>query len=252
MSQKTRESRTLSMPGGTGNRFHLSWSPDGVVFAYVRAPNDAAAISRIWLQRVSDGELVAITDGTSSDWSPGWSRDGRTLFYLSNRSGSMDLWQQRISMEGRPDGDGSVVTVGIGMQYATFTRDGGKLAYSKGRHVANIWRVPILDDRAAVWADAEQLTFDQANIQGLDFLPDGEHLLVNSDRSGSQNIWIVPVRGSDLKQVTSDRAPHIAPQLSPDGQRIAFFSDKAGNRDVWVVPIDGGRAVQLTRDPAGA
>jgi Tol biopolymer transport system component len=162
----------------------------------------------------------------------------------------MDLWQQRTSKEGRPDGDASIVTVGIGMQYATFTRDGGRLVYSKGRHVANIWRVPILDGREAVWADAEQLTFDQANIQSLELLPDGDHLLVNSDRSGSQNIWIVPVHGSDVKQITSDRTPHSGPQLSPDGQRIAFFSDKAGDRDVWVVPIDGGRAVQLTRDPA--
>jgi Tol biopolymer transport system component len=124
----------------------------------------------------------------------------------------MDLWQQRISREGQPDGGASIVTVGIGMQYATFTRDGGRLAYSKGRHVANIWRVPILDDRPAVWADAEQLTFDQANIGSLDLLRDGEHLLVNSDRSGNQNIWIVPVHGSDIKQITSDRVPQHTPR----------------------------------------
>ena len=250
VSQKTRESRRLRMPGGIGNRFHLSWSPDGLLFAYVRAASTDAAISRIWVQRAADGETSAVTDGTSSDWSPKWSDDGRTLYYLSNRGGSMDLWQQRISREGQPDGDAAIVTVGIGMQYATFTRDGRRLAYSKGRHVANIWRVPIQEDRAAVWADAEQLTFDQAYIQSLDVLPDKEHLLVNSDRSGTQNIWVISVQGKDVRQVTSDRMPHLTPSLSPDGQRVAFFTDKGGNRDVWIVPMDGGPAVPLTKGGA--
>jgi eukaryotic-like serine/threonine-protein kinase len=249
VSQRTRESRRLRMPGGSGNRWNLSWSPDGRFFAFVRGPHDTAEITRIGVLRTSDSEVSGITDGMSSDWSPQWSKDARTLFFLSNRSGSMDLWQQRISKDGRPEGDAAIVTVGIGMQRAALTRDGRKLAYSKGRPVGNVWRVPILDEREAVWADAEQLTFDQANIQDLDLLQDGEHLLVNSDRAGSQNVWIVPVHGTEMRRITNDRAPHLAPRLSPDGQRIAFYSDRGGDRDLWVVPTDGGPAVQMTREP---
>jgi Tol biopolymer transport system component/serine/threonine protein kinase len=247
VSLKTRESRRLRIPGDAGNRFDLSWSADRRFFAYVRGSNPAAEVTRIWVLRSSDSQAFAVTDGLSSDWSPKWSKDARTLFFLSNREGSMDLWQQRIPEDGRPEGKAVAITVGIGMQQAAFTPDGRKLAYSKGRPIANVWRVPIVEGREAVWADAEQLTFDQANVGRPDLLPDGEHLLVNSDRGGNQSIWIVPIHGNDVRQITTDRAPDLAPRLSPDGKRIVFYSYRSGNRDIWVTPLDGGPAVQLTK-----
>jgi len=147
-----------------------------------------------------------------------------------------------------PVGEPAAVTVGIDMQQVVFTADGRKLAYSKGRPVANVFRVPILEDREAVWGDAEQLTFDQANIVTLDLTPEGEHLLVSSDRGGNQDIWIVSIRGKEMRQLTTDRAPDSAPRSSPDGRQVAFYSYRSGNRDIWVMPLEGGPAVQLTQD----
>ena len=62
-----------------------------------------------------------------------WSADGRTLFFLSNRGGSVDLWQQRITEEGLPDGEPRPLTVGVGMRAATLSADGRTLAYARGR-----------------------------------------------------------------------------------------------------------------------
>jgi Tol biopolymer transport system component len=248
VSLRTRESRHLQIPGDSGNRWDLSWSLDGRFFAYVRAPNRDDGASRLWVLRAADGEAFAVTDGITSDWSPIWSKDASALFFLSNRGGSMDLWQQPMATDGRPEGEPAAVTVGIGMQQAVFTADGRKLAYSKGRPVANVFRVPILEDREAVWGDAEQLTFDQANIVTLDLTPDGENLLVSSDRSGNQDIWIVPIRGKDMRQLTTDRAPDSTPRSSPDGRQVAFYSYRSENRDIWVMPLEGGPAVPLTPD----
>jgi Tol biopolymer transport system component len=243
---KTRESRRLQIPGESGNRFDLSWSPDGRFFAYVRAANDAIDVTRIWVLRVADAQAIAITGGMSADWSPKWTRDARTLFFVSNLKGSMDLWQQRLSKDGRPEGEAVPITAGIGMQQAAFTPDGRKLTYSKGRWVANVWRVPIRDDHDALWTDATQLTFDYARITDLEILPDRKHLLVNSDRAGIQNIWSLPIQGNDPKQITSERVPDFSPRLSPDGKQIAFWSYRSGERKIWAIPSDGGPAVQLT------
>jgi serine/threonine protein kinase len=158
VSLRTRESRHLRIPGDAGNRLDLSWSSDGRFFAYVRAPNRNDGASRLWVLRAADAKAFAVTDGITSDWSPIWSKDASALFFLSNRGGSMDLWQQPIATDGQPEGEPAAVTVGIGMQQAVFAADGRKLAYSKGRPVANVFRVPILEDREAVWGDAEQLT----------------------------------------------------------------------------------------------
>ncbi len=249
VSLGNRESRRLLIPGGTGNRSDLSWSADGRFFAYVQAAGRQDGISRLWVLPATGGEAIAVTDGVSSDWSPMWAKNARTLFFLSNRGGSVDLWQQRIAVDGRPEGEPAAITVGIGMQHAAFTSDERKLVYSKGGPVANVWRVPILNDREAVWADAEQLTFDQAYIGALDLSPDGKDLLVSSDRGGNLDIWTVPIGGNAMRQLTIDPAPDLAPRLSPNGQQVAFYSNRSGNRDIWVTPLEGGAAIQLTRDP---
>jgi eukaryotic-like serine/threonine-protein kinase len=248
----TRESRRLRIPGDPGNRFDLSWSPNGRFFAYVRAAARNDGISRVWVLRTVDAQAVAVTDGTTDDWSPTWSEDPLTLFYVSNRGGSKDLWQQRLRAEGAPDGAPVAVTVGIGMRQATFSADGRKLAYSKGRPVTNAWRVPILDSREAVWEDAQQLTFDEAFIYGLDISHDGKRLIISSDRAGNLDLWSAVIGGSTsaMTQLTTDRSPDWMPRLSPDGQQIAFYSYRSGNMDIWVMPAEGGPAVQITRDPA--
>ena len=87
--------------------------------------------------------------------------------------------------------DGEPVTVGIGMPHAVFSSDGSRLAYSRGRAVSNIWRVPILENRAATWTDAEQLTFDEANIDFVDASPEGDRLLIASERSGNRDLWML-------------------------------------------------------------
>jgi Tol biopolymer transport system component len=203
VSQSTRKVRRLTMPGAPGNRWDLSWSRDGRFFAY--GQGTGREFTQLWVLRASDGQAFAVTDGASSDTCPMWSRDGRTIFFLSSRGGSMDLWQRRIAEDGEPQGDAAPLTVGVGIQYAALTLDGQKIAYSQGRSIANVWRIPILEDRHAGWADAEQLTFDQAEIRYLDLSPDGEQLIVDSDRGGAQDLWVVPLVGNEMRQVTSGR-----------------------------------------------
>ena len=84
----------------------------------------------------------------------------RTLFYVSDRGGTMDLWQQAITHQGMADGAPEPVSSGLVIRRAAMSPDGTRLAYSKGRRIANVWRVPILSDRPATWVDAEQVTFD--------------------------------------------------------------------------------------------
>ena len=102
----------------------LSWSPDGSFFAYVDAMNRTAPVSGLSVLRASDGETIPVTDGRWTDWSPTWSPDSRTLFFVSNRGGSNDLWQQALGPDGRPVGDPQPVTTAVGMRTAAFSPDG--------------------------------------------------------------------------------------------------------------------------------
>jgi len=245
-SLETGGVQRLALPGSNQRpRDDLSWSRDGRYFAYMEG-NHTSQVNRLWVLRVADGETFPLTDGRTNDHSPSWSPDGRTVYYVSNRGGGRDLWQQRLGNDSKPQGDPVPVTTGIGIREASMSPDGTKFAYSKGGIVANVWRVPLRDDRPATWADAEQITFDEAYIQHVDVSPDGKRLLVSSDRAGNADVWVLPADGGDMQQLTTDPTPDWFPRWSPDGQQISFFAYRSGNRDIWVMPASGGPARQLT------
>jgi TolB protein len=220
------------------------------MFAYVDAIYFTAEVTRLWVVSSSGGEPIPVTDDRTNVWNPTWSADGRELFFVSNRGGSMDLWQQRIGGDGKPKGEAVPITTGLGMRSAAFSPDGARLAYSRGRLVSNVWRVPILRDRLATWADALQLTFDNAFVEFIDVSPDGTLLAINSDRVGNQDLWILPSEGGEMTPLATDPRPDWAPRWSPDSEEIAFYSYRSGNREIWVMPAGGGPSRQLTSHPA--
>lgn len=89
---------------------------------------------------------MPLTDGRSMILTPTWSNDGTHLFYVSNHGGSFDLWQQLVAADGRPVGQPQAITQGADMRSAAFSRDGTRLAYSRGGRISNIWRLPVLND----------------------------------------------------------------------------------------------------------
>ena len=247
VSVQTQETRLISFPRHEGNPcLDLSWSPDGNTFAYVEADGDASEVTQLWTVPFSGGEPTPVTDGRTNDRSPTWSADGSKLFFVSNRGGTMDLWQQRMAPNGRPEGEAEPVTAGLVIRSAVFSSDSTQVAYSRGRPFSNVWRIPILTDRRANWGDAEQITFDNARVEFFDLSPDGKRLAISSDRTGNQDLWTLPREGGQMTQLTTEPTPDWAPRWSPDGEEIAFYAYRSGNRDVWVMPSGGGQARQLT------
>ena len=151
---------------------------------------------------------------------------------------------------GKPDGVAQRITTAVGISHIAFTADGKRLAYSQGRSVANVWRVPIKSDqdKPAAWTEAQQMTFDQAFIEFVDVSPDGRQLVFSSDRAGNHDIWVMPVDNpGQLRQLTFNVEPDWDPDWSPDGNTIAFYSFRTGDREIWTMPAAGDAATQLTR-----
>jgi len=249
VSLQTGAKRSIPLTHST-RRFDLSWSPDGRFFAIVDGISDESETGNLLVISATDGRDHSITDGRFAVWAPSWSRDSGTLYFVSNRDGNMDLWEQRISGDGSALGAAARVTNGVGMRFAALSGDGSRVAYSQGNRVANLWRVPLGKGRPATWSDAEQLTHDQAFAELFALSPDGQQLYFSSDRSGNQELWAMQAAGGEIRQLTFEPTPDWAGSVSPDGEHLAFYSFRSGNRDIWVMPTAGGVARQLTTDPA--
>jgi dipeptidyl aminopeptidase/acylaminoacyl peptidase len=76
-------------------------SPDGHVLAFVQRETDMEANrgrTSLWLLdlREAGAEPQRASGGNFNDSSPRWAQDGRTLYFLSNRSGSSQVWRLNL------------------------------------------------------------------------------------------------------------------------------------------------------------
>ena len=198
--------------------------------------------------RLSDGAHFTAAEDTWESWSPAWWNDD-TLAFVSNRGGVLDMWKLGVSRDGEPRGEPAALSVGLGLRSLGFSADGKKVAYSRGRRVANVWRVPRDSMRPVTWNEAEQITFDQTLIEFIDIKPDGSQLLFDSDRSGNPDLWIKDLTTGQLSQVTAHPAADWAGRFSPDGKEIVFYSVRSGSRDIWMTSISGGAPRRVTDFP---
>lgn len=73
-------------------------SPDGSMVAFtVSVPSlaDNRTVSRVWVHSITTGAARELTGGPGSDQSPRWAKDGKTLAFLSTRSGTPQVWRIR-------------------------------------------------------------------------------------------------------------------------------------------------------------
>jgi TolB protein len=80
--------------------------------------------------------------------------------------------------------------------------------------------------------------------------PNGEKLVFQSNRTGSNQIFIMNSDGTDLKQLVDFPMGAETPVFSPDGLHIVFdVYVGENNNDVFIVKTDGSGLKQLTNSP---
>ena len=127
-----------------------------------------------------------MTDDAALDWNPVWAPDGKSLFFASDRGGTMNLWRVRIDEEsGRPLGQAESVTVPSGfVAHISVSADGRRVAYSSVEIELNVQRVAM--DPATAKIEGESATGDE-RIEGLG-------LASTSRVTGSGSCWAQPFR----------------------------------------------------------
>jgi len=95
---RTDEVRVIATAAHS-NLWKARFSSDGQWVAYVDLTGPG--VSAIHVVSVAGGVPITITDGDAYDDRPRWSPDGRLVYFLSTRSGFLNMWAKRFDPVGR-------------------------------------------------------------------------------------------------------------------------------------------------------
>jgi Tol biopolymer transport system component len=246
---------TVAFPTPPGGALAPAWSPDGRAVA-VSIGNPAFIFgsgyfgnvgeSSVWIVPLDGSPATRVTSDSAMNVSPQWSPDGRVLFWVSDRGGSRDVYQQSINARGAPVGTPRRLTTGTDAQGLSVSRGSGRLAYSRLTTWSSIWSMPIPPRGPVSIRGATRISPGNETIEDVDVSADGRWLVFDSDRSGNPELYVMPAAGGEARQITNDAAGDFSPDWSPDGRRIVFHSLRTGNRDVFTVDADGTGLKQWT------
>ena len=79
--------------------------------------------------------------------------------------------------------------------------------------------------------------------------PDGKKILFESDRTGTSELYVMDLDGTNLKRLTNNAEHDNSPKWSPDGRQIVFARDLADNSEIFIINSDGSNEKRLTDTP---
>jgi len=187
--------RLISFPRYRGSNSSPAWSPDGLQLAFMSSQNGDP---EIYMTDASGGNLKRITFAAGVSTSPAWNpKTGQTVAYVSDRGGVPQLYMmnadgtnsQKLDL---PDSMGYVID-------PSWSPNGQLLAFSWRRPSGN-YDIYVMD---VISKQIIQITRDTGRNERPSWAPDGRHIVFESTRGGTRQIWTMLADGSAAHQLTT-------------------------------------------------
>jgi serine/threonine protein kinase len=231
----------------SGDVVQPQWSPDGNRIVYWGLPI-GTGWRDLWSIDSEGKNKVRITNDPSIDWNPLWSPDGHYIYFLSDRSGSMNVWRIAIDQStGKTKSDPEQMTVPASeCSWLTLSHDGKKVIYSSLEKRTNIFKMGFDPMKRQFMKPAVQITTGSKNYNWLDISPDGKRIATTS--SGIQeDIYVMNSDGTNIRRLTNDISKDRGVHWSIDGTSLYSYSDRSGKYELWKINADGSGQEQMTK-----
>jgi len=174
-----------------------------------------------------------LADSLRFDWDPELSPDGRRMAFLSDRSGSAEVWISDYN------GNNRLQITSFGGPYTKTVKwspDGRLLALTAPP--AGHFDIFTADPNGG---GVRRLTFDDADHYAPAWSPDGQGLYFSCNRSGRWEVWFMSRDGSHARQLTRQGGKIGLP--SRDGKWLYFV--KPDQPGIWKQALEGAIQEEL-------
>jgi Tol biopolymer transport system component len=130
------------------NLFCQRFSPDQRWVSFLAINATDPSVSRVYIVPVAGGAWTPVTEGLSYEDKPRWGPDGRTIYFVSNRTGTLNVWGRHIDPStGTPKGDAFPVTTYASPRFRLSPQlSQMEIAVSRNRLF-----LPIAETTGAIW-----------------------------------------------------------------------------------------------------
>jgi len=172
--------------------------------------------------------LIPATSETDQGPGPQISPDGKKLAFMSDRSGTMEIWTSDRN------GSNPVQLTAVGSAGTPrWSPDSDAVVFDvSGRSGAKIYKIKLGA------SEPQLLTPDEYENRCPSWSHDGKWIYFASTRSNGYQVWKLPAEGGTPIQITKEGG-HAALE-STDGKILYYAKNSYANPEIWQVPVDGG------------
>ena len=259
----------VSADGGTpmmvsADRYLNEWSaapsPNGADMAFVgkgfaqwwrhgHAHIDESVITL--MRGLSTSNYEALTAGDAKEIWPMWGDGGKSLFYMSDRSGAENIW--KLTLGGGTPRQVTKFTDGR-VLWPSVSYDGREIVFERG---FGIWKLDTESGRASEVhitrrgspaGPAVERVRQADQLRDLALSPDGKKVAFVAH---GEVFAASATDGGDATRVTTTTAPESQPVWAPDSRRLAYVSHRNGVGQIFLYDFGTNAETQLTNSAEG-
>ncbi len=188
--------RLVSFPHMGGDNFSPAWSGDGTKIAFSSSRNGEP---EIYIADAAGANLRRMTTAKGPDVSPVWNRKTNAqIAFTSGRTGLPQIY----TMEADGTNQQRMTDQGYAVS-PSWAPNGQFLAFAWVRKYGpgepGSWDIYLMDIASKQFV---QLTHDGGHNDSPSWSPDNRHIVFQSNRSGSPQIWSMLADGTKVQQLT--------------------------------------------------
>ena len=227
---------------------YMSLSPDGRYVVYDLPERDGAVSRDIFLVATTGNFETKVIDHPANDVFPTWTPDGHGIFFVSDRSGGMDVWTVRVT-EGSSTGQPDLLKRDVGRIRPLGITAHGDYYYQLQVRMVDVYTADIDPNTGLVSGGPMPISsrFVGQNISP-EWSPDGSSVayvsmrgLVPNDRN-SRLLSIVNLESGERRDLVPAMSFFIRPRWSPDGRKMLVKGRDFKNQwGIHLVDLDTSR-----------